>query len=84
MPVAGVASRQGAQRQQPRHETKLRLRFAGRDKLVYLIEAGEASPRRNTTGVERVQRREPRIQRQSGMAKAGWEPQADTPASAVP
>ena len=39
---------------------------------------------RNSPLSPRKQRHELRIQRQSGMAEAGWEPQADTPASAVP
>ena len=44
--IAGVGAGQGAQRQQPRHEASIRVRFAGRDKLVYLIGEGEAPPRR--------------------------------------
>ena len=31
---------QRAQRQQPRHEASLRVRFAGRHQLVHLIESG--------------------------------------------
>ena len=45
-PVAGVAPGQRAQRHRASHETEIGVRFAGRDKLVYLIGNGEASPRR--------------------------------------
>ena len=40
--VAGVASRQGAERQHPRHEAEVGVRFAGPDQQVYLIGNGEA------------------------------------------
>ena len=43
--VAGVGAGQGAQRHRPRHEAESRVRFAGPDKLVHLIEAGEVVPR---------------------------------------
>ena len=46
MLVAGVGARQGAERHHSRHEPQIGVRFAGRDKLVYLIGNGEASPRR--------------------------------------
>ena len=39
--VAGVGAGQGAQRHQPRHEAEIGVRFAGRNKLVHLVEAGE-------------------------------------------
>ena len=39
--VARVRPGQAAQRHQPRHETEIGVRFAGPDKLVDLIEAGE-------------------------------------------
>ena len=45
-PVAGVGAGQAAQRQQPRHETEIGVRFAGPDQLVDLIGEGEAPPRR--------------------------------------
>ena len=35
MPVAGVGAGQGAQRHHPRHETEIRVRFAGLDQLVH-------------------------------------------------
>ena len=35
----GLVRGNAAQRQQPRHEAKIGFRFAGRDKLVHLIEA---------------------------------------------
>ena len=40
-PVAGVGAGQAAQHHQPRHEAWIGVRFAGDDKLVYLIGAGE-------------------------------------------
>ena len=43
-PVAGVAPGQRAERHRPRHETEIGVRFAGADKLVYLIGEGEAPP----------------------------------------
>ena len=42
--VAGVASRQGTQCHRSRHEAEIGVRFAGRDKPVYLIGKGEAPP----------------------------------------
>ena len=45
VPVSGVGARQAAQRQQPCHEPQISVRFAGPDKLVHLIEAGEVAPR---------------------------------------
>ena len=36
-PVAGVGAGKGAQRQQPRHEAEIGVRFAGPDKLVHLV-----------------------------------------------
>ena len=41
MPVAGVGAGQAAQHHHPRHEAEIRVRFAGRNKLIHLIEAGE-------------------------------------------
>ena len=41
-PVAGVAPGQRAQRHRSRHEAQGGIRFAGADKLVHLIEAGES------------------------------------------
>ena len=52
----GVAAGQGAQRQQPRHEAKIGVRFAGTDKLVHLIEAGEVVPRLGRGIAERFHR----------------------------
>ena len=43
--VARVGAGQRAQRQQPRHETAIRVRFAGRHQLVHLIGNGEVVPR---------------------------------------
>ena len=43
--VAGVAAGQAAQRHRPRHETKIGVRFAGPDKLIHLVEAGEVVQR---------------------------------------
>ena len=40
IPVSGVAPGQGAERQQPRHEAPVGVRFAGAHQRVYLIEAG--------------------------------------------
>ena len=56
MLVAGVASRQGTERHQPRHETEIGVRFAGPDKLVHLIAEGEAPPRRWWGFAERLDR----------------------------
>ncbi len=56
MPVAGVAAGQAAQRHQARHETEIRVRFAGPDQLVYLIGEGEAPPRRWWGFAERLDR----------------------------
>ena len=39
--VAGVGAGQAAQHQQPRHETEIGVRFAGRNKQVHLIGLGE-------------------------------------------
>ena len=44
-PVAGIGAGQGTQRHRSRHEAEIGVRFAGRDKLVYLIGLGEAPPR---------------------------------------
>ena len=44
-PVAGVGAGQAAQRHHPRHEAQIGVRFAGSDKLVHLIEAGEVVQR---------------------------------------
>ena len=44
-PVAGVGAGQGAKRHQPRHKAPVGVRFAGTDKLVHLIEAGEVVQR---------------------------------------
>ena len=43
-PVAGVGAGQRAERHHPHHEAQIGVRFAGRDKLVYLIGLGEALP----------------------------------------
>ena len=43
--VAGVGAGQGAQRHRPRHEAESRVRFAGPDKLVYLVGLGEVVQR---------------------------------------
>ena len=56
MPVAGVASRQGAQRHHPRHETQIGVRFASPDQLVHLIEAGEVVPRLGRGFADRLDR----------------------------
>ena len=37
----GLGAGQRAQRHQPCHEAQIGVRFAGSDKLVHLIEAGE-------------------------------------------
>ena len=42
---AWVGAGQGAQHQQPRHEPQIGVRFAGIDKLVHLIDLGEAQQR---------------------------------------
>ena len=44
-PVAGVGARQGAQRHQPRHETRIAIRFTGPGQRVHRIEAGAVVPR---------------------------------------
>ena len=54
--VAGVGAGQGAQRHHSRHETEIRVRFAGPDQLVYLIGEGEAPPRRWWGFAERLDR----------------------------
>ncbi len=54
--LPGLLARQRAQHHQPRHETPIGVRFAGRDKLVYLIGNGEASPRRWWGFAERLHR----------------------------
>ena len=54
--VAGVASRQGAERHCAAHETKIGVRFAGPDQLVHLIEAGESPLRRWWGFAERLDR----------------------------
>ena len=41
--VAGVGAGQAAQRHHSVHECKLRLRFAGRNKLIHLLEQAEVS-----------------------------------------
>ena len=51
---AWVASRQGAQRHRARHEAEIGVRFAGRDKLVHLIEAGEVVHRLGRGFAERL------------------------------
>ncbi len=43
--VAGVGAGQAAQRQQPRHEAEIGVRFAAPDKLVHLIGLGEVVQR---------------------------------------
>ena len=45
MPVSGIGAGQGAERQQPRHEAEIGVRFAGPDKLVHLIGLGEVVDR---------------------------------------
>ena len=45
IPIAGVGAGQAAQRHHPCHEAQVRVRFAGRNKLVHLIEAGEVVQR---------------------------------------
>ena len=45
MPVAGVGAGQGAERHHPRHEAEIGGRFAGPDKLIHLVEAGEVVQR---------------------------------------
>ena len=51
--IAGVGAGQGAQRQQPRHEAEIGVRFAGRDQLVHLIGLGE-TPLRRAVRAERL------------------------------
>ena len=50
VPVFGVGARQRAEREQPRHETQIRVRVARGDELRHLVELREvsrlASPRR--------------------------------------
>ena len=54
--VARVGAGQRAQRQQPRHETAIRVRFAGRHQLVHLIGNGEVVPRLGRSGGDRQHR----------------------------
>ena len=56
MPVAGVGAGQGAQRHHPGHETQVGVRFAGPDKLVHLIEAGEVVQRLGRGFADRLHR----------------------------
>ncbi len=56
VPVAGVGARQGAQRHHSRHETESGVCFAGRDKLVYLIESGEVVERLRRGVADRLHR----------------------------
>ena len=56
-PVAGVGAGQAAQHHQPRHEAWIGVRFAGADKLVYLIGHGERVPRRGSPSPVRPGRR---------------------------
>ena len=42
--VAGIGAGQGAQRHHSRHEPKIGVRFAGRNKLVHLVGLGEVVP----------------------------------------
>ena len=44
-PVAGVGAGQRAERQEPRHEAQIGVRFAGRNKLIHLIGLGEVVAR---------------------------------------
>ena len=46
--------RQGAERHCARHETEIGVRFAGADKLVHLIEAGEVVQRLGRGFAERL------------------------------
>ena len=55
-PVAGVGAGQAAQHHQPRHEAWIGVRFAGLDKLVYLIGHGERVPRLGRGFADRLHR----------------------------
>ena len=54
--VAGIGAGQRAQRQQPRHEAQIGVRFAGRDKLVHLIGLGEVVARLGRSFADRLDR----------------------------
>ena len=56
MLVAGVGAGQAAQRHQPRHETEIGGRFAGRDKLVHLVGLGEVVERLGRGVADRLHR----------------------------
>ena len=45
IPVTGVGAGQGTRRQEPRHETRIGVRFTGPVKRVPLIETGEGALR---------------------------------------
>ena len=45
LPVPWIRARQRAEGEQPRHEPKIGLRFAGLDELIDLLQCGEVVPR---------------------------------------